>query len=139
MGTLKLELGSGGVIENNEADYGGGILATFHGELTITGGSIQKNTARKKGGGVYIGNPSTTKDVPLIFNMTGGTIFGENNADKTNTVGSGGRGKAVYIRRNASGSNSTDSNPYVRDTTITSVYYSGTFSNAFGTISNVNP
>ncbi|MDR2785872.1 MAG: hypothetical protein LBB83_08165 [Treponema sp.] len=126
-GTLKLELGAGGIIANNEADHGGGIYVEAHGIITLTGGSIQNNKARKNGGGVYIGSPSRD-DIALSFTMTGGTIYGEG-SDKSNTVDSGGSGKAVYIIKTSIPAPNPKPAPIVHNTTVTSLDYSGTKSN----------
>ncbi len=62
---------SGGVITGNKASasssYGGGVYST--GSLIVSGGTISKNEA-SSGGGVY--------SVGSTFNMTGGTITGNN-------------------------------------------------------------
>ena len=63
--TRSLEM-FGGKISKNEADYGGGIYNEGQKEVTMKGGNISDNTSRKSGGGVYL----TTG----TFNMSGGTI-----------------------------------------------------------------
>jgi hypothetical protein len=126
MGSLNLDLSAGGIIANNEADYGGGIYAGAHGAVTMTGGSIQNNKARKNGGGVYISDPSRD-DIALSFTMTGGTIYGQDNATESNTVG--GNGKAVYIIHTSIPAPTPVLPPIVHESTVTSLVYSGTKSN----------
>jgi hypothetical protein len=75
---------SGGFIRNNSALAGGGVYIT-NGEFTMTGGEISGNTAPDRGGGVYI------NDSAAIFNMSGGSITGNNN------TGSGYGGGGVYM------------------------------------------
>ena len=42
---------SGGIIENNKGNYGGGVCSI--GTFTMTGGVIQNNTASKMGDDIY--------------------------------------------------------------------------------------
>lgn len=43
-----------GVIEGNQADYGGGVCVFIDGEFVMNNGSIENNTATYVGGGVYV-------------------------------------------------------------------------------------
>lgn len=77
-------------MEDNEADYGGGVyIGNILASFTMNGGTIANNTATKYGGGVYCeaskqyGSNDTAK-----INLTGGTITG-------NTAGIAGGG--VYF------------------------------------------
>jgi len=63
---------SGGNINNNSSQYGGGVCL-FGSTFTMTGGNIRGNTARFEGGGVYLSNAS-------IFTKTGGNIDTSNKA-----------------------------------------------------------
>lgn len=77
-------------MEDNEADYGGGVyIGNILASFTMNGGTIANNTATKYGGGVYCeaskqyGSNDTAK-----INLNGGTITG-------NTAGIAGGG--VYF------------------------------------------
>lgn len=77
-------------MEENEADYGGGVyIGNILASFTMNGGTIANNTATKYGGGVYCeaskryGSEDTAK-----INLNGGTITG-------NTAGIAGGG--VYF------------------------------------------
>lgn len=77
-------------MEDNEADYGGGVyIGNILASFTMNGGTIANNTATKYGGGVYCeaskqyGSEDTAK-----INLNGGTITG-------NTAGIAGGG--VYF------------------------------------------
>lgn len=77
-------------MEDNEADYGGGVyIGNILASFTMNGGTIVNNTATKYGGGVYCeaskryGSEDTAK-----INLNGGTITG-------NTAGIAGGG--VYF------------------------------------------
>lgn len=63
---------TGGTIEGNTADYGGAVYAAY-GELTLMGGAITGNTATTKGGGIYC-----APEIPTVYlsgspNVTGNT------------------------------------------------------------------
>lgn len=82
------------VIENNEAENGGGIFCTQFkanngpdGSVVINGGTIKNNTATKgAGGGIYYDDGSTSESVAVTMN--GGSII----ENKAATEGGG-----VYI------------------------------------------
>ena len=80
MGTIGIYDGilemSGGIIRNNQAVNGAGVLVQSGGSMTMTGGEISGNTATAAGGGIYI-------STGCEFTMTGGEISG-------NTAPSGG-------------------------------------------------
>lgn len=57
-------------IRNNEAEYGAGIHVTGGGKLTLEGNTIEGNTAKNEGGGVYVSFTSS------LFTLTGNSIAG---------------------------------------------------------------
>lgn len=63
-GTLQME---GGSIHDNMSASGGGIYSNYGSVCTISGGSIQNNTAKSYGGGIYSNSSS-------IWTMSGGSI-----------------------------------------------------------------
>ncbi len=67
---------SGGIIRNNQAANGAGVLVQSGGSMVLSGGEISGNTATGAGGGIYI-------STGCEFTMSGGTISG-------NTAPSGG-------------------------------------------------
>lgn len=77
-------------MEDNEADYGGGVyLANILAAFTMNGGTIANNTATKYGGGVYCeANKQYGSNDTAKINLNGGTITG-------NTAGIAGGG--VYF------------------------------------------
>lgn len=77
-------------MEDNEADYGGGVyVANILAAFTMNGGTIANNTARKYGGGVYCeANKQYGSNDTAKINLNGGTITG-------NTAGIAGGG--VYF------------------------------------------
>ena len=75
-------LGSGAVLKNNRADYGGGVYVNYKSNFYIDGGTISGNTAAG-GGGVYVGGISS------VFIMTDGMVW-DNQADD---------GGGVYVTR----------------------------------------
>ncbi len=89
-GGAKLTLLAGASIENNTAQYGGGVYIE-DGSFTMSGGEIRDNTATVNAGGVYI-NSGT-------FSMSGGTIGGDSasDANKANIDGGG-----IFINHGAS-------------------------------------
>lgn len=89
-GTSEFVMNGTARMEDNEADYGGGVyVANILAAFTMNGGTIANNTATKYGGGVYCearkqyGSEDTAK-----INLNGGTITG-------NTAGIAGGG--VYF------------------------------------------
>lgn len=60
---------SGGVIRNNKAANGAGVLVQSGGSMVLSGGEISGNTATGAGGGIYI-------STGCEFTMTGGTVTG---------------------------------------------------------------
>ena len=77
-------------MEDNEADYGGGVyIGNILASFTMNGGTIANNTARKYGGGVYCeANKQYGSNDTAKINLNGGTITG-------NTAGIAGGG--VYF------------------------------------------
>lgn len=77
-------------MEDNEADYGGGVyMANILAAFTMNGGTIANNTATKYGGGVYCeANKQYGSNDTAKINLNGGTITG-------NTAGIAGGG--VYF------------------------------------------
>jgi hypothetical protein len=74
--SLVMESGS---ISGNEADIDGGGLYLMKGaSFNMTAGSIAGNKAGAKGGGVYVGG-----DAGAVL-VTGGTIYGKDDADNSN-------------------------------------------------------
>ena len=61
---------NGGIVENNNAYYGGGIY--IKGKATMNGGVIRNNVATNKGGGIYLS--VAEGDSSHYFRMTDGTI-----------------------------------------------------------------
>ena len=100
---------TGGTINDNIADRGGGVFVGRNGTFNMTGGNITGNIAREYGGGVFIEREGT-------FVKTRGAITGfaddpngnvvENNAGNTLT----NRGHAVYL---------DNLSPRHRETTVT--------------------
>lgn len=83
-----IEINAGLILENNAAD-GGGFYT--NGQIKVSGGVFSKNTATKRGGGIYLGGNGK-------FTMTGGLIDG----NKAATNGGG-----VWAGTTGSGSGST--------------------------------
>jgi len=79
----KLEIYDGVILQNNTAQWGGGV-AISGGTFTMYGGTIKGNNTTNGGGGVYVGGGT--------FNMTGGSI-----SINTVTTGGGGKGGGVYV------------------------------------------
>lgn len=77
-------------MEDNEADYGGGVyIGNILASFTMNGGTIANNTATKYGGGVYCeANKQYGSEDTAKINLNGGTITG-------NTAGIAGGG--VYF------------------------------------------
>lgn len=107
-------------MEDNEADYGGGVyIGNILASFTMNGGTIANNTARKYGGGVYCeASKQYGSDDTAKINLNGGTITG-------NTAGIAGGGVyfggmttckvngTVNITGNTQGDNKTASNLHV--------------------------
>ena len=89
-GTSELVMNGTARMEDNEADYGGGVyVANILAAFTMNGGTIANNTARKYGGGVYCeANKQYGSNDTAKINLNGGTITG-------NTAGIAGGG--VYF------------------------------------------
>lgn len=78
---------SGGEIKNNEAYIQGGGVSVLRGNFTMDGtASITENSSTYHGGGVYIGNGSSSGD--SVFEMRNGTISG-NTIKEDGYVGAG--------------------------------------------------
>ena len=78
---------SGGTIQNNTANIGGGICLDYGSTLNMTGGEIKNNHAVigsssdvnikcGAGGGVALANKYSVSGSPMTFNLSGGTISG---------------------------------------------------------------
>lgn len=91
---------TGGTISKNTAKNGGGVIIQTKSAFTMTGGKITGNTATSTGGGVYVSTSTT-------FTMTGGAIDA-NHA----TVGGGGvcllRSTATFKGGSVSNNTSVD-------------------------------
>lgn len=89
-GTSEFVMNGTARMEDNEADYGGGVyLANILAAFTMNGGTIANNTATKYGGGVYCeANKQYGSNDTAKINLNGGTITG-------NTAGIAGGG--VYF------------------------------------------
>ena len=89
-GTSEFVMNGTARMEDNEADYGGGVyVANILAAFTMNGGTIANNTARKYGGGVYCeANKQYGSNDTAKINLNGGTITG-------NTAGIAGGG--VYF------------------------------------------
>jgi len=82
-------------LRNNITDLGGGVYVK-KGIFEMKGGTISGNTAKDKGGGVYI---AELKDGGGTFIKTGGTIHGSEDGldeDRKNKAGDKGGGDALY-------------------------------------------
>lgn len=73
---------------------GGGIACVNGGKLSITGGSVTANYSHEAGGGVYAGFYSKNNGKNISFEMTGGTIAGNesDNAEGGGLRVAGGEG-----------------------------------------------
>lgn len=89
-GTSEFVMNGTARMEDNEADYGGGVyVANILAAFTMNGGTIANNTATKYGGGVYCeANKQYGSNDTAKINLNGGTITG-------NTAGIAGGG--VYF------------------------------------------
>lgn len=89
-GTSEFAMNGTARMEDNEADYGGGVyVANILAAFTMNGGTIANNTATKYGGGVYCeANKQYGSNDTAKINLNGGTITG-------NTAGIAGGG--VYF------------------------------------------
>lgn len=89
-GTSEFVMNGTARMEDNEADYGGGVyVANILAAFTMNGGTIANNTATKYGGGVYCeANKQYGSEDTAKINLNGGTIIG-------NTAGIAGGG--VYF------------------------------------------
>lgn len=79
---------------NNGLLGGGGIACTHGGKLSITSGFVTANYSREAGGGVYAGFYSKNNGKNISFEMTGGTIAGNesDNAEGGGLRVAGGEG-----------------------------------------------
>lgn len=79
---------------NNGLLGGGGITCTHGGKLSITSGFVTANYSREAGGGVYAGFYSKNNGKNISFEMTGGTIAGNesDNAEGGGLRVAGGEG-----------------------------------------------
>lgn len=99
---------SDGLLSENEAAFGGGIMVQDNTELFIKGGTISQNQASGTGGGYYIWRGSQLRQTGgscqknkaenaggayispnCTFTMTGGDVSGNNPGDQKNTTGDG--------------------------------------------------
>ena len=89
-GTSEFVMNGTARMEDNEADYGGGVyVANILAAFTMNGGTIANNTATKYGGGVYCeANKQYGSNDTAKINLNGSTITG-------NTAGIAGGG--VYF------------------------------------------
>lgn len=89
-GTSEFVMNGTARMEDNEADYGGGVyIGNILASFTMNGGTIANNTATKYGGGVYCeANKQYGSNDTAKINLNGGTITG-------NTAGIAGGG--VYF------------------------------------------
>ena len=89
-GTSEFVMNGTARMEDNEADYGGGVyIGNILASFTMNGGTIANNTATKYGGGVYCeANKQYGSEDTAKINLNGGTITG-------NTAGIAGGG--VYF------------------------------------------
>ncbi|MDZ4814240.1 MAG: CSLREA domain-containing protein [Pseudomonadota bacterium] len=65
------------VVEGNAGNYGGGVLNTSTGTLTVTRTTIRSNLASGIGGGLYLEGPTTIRDSTVhsnTANLSGGGI-----------------------------------------------------------------
>ena len=105
---------TGGTISGNTSVSGGGVFVSGYGDFTISNGNISNNTASSNGGGVYLSGPSTMTGGTISGNTAlqgggvaidwssgsftksgGGTIYGKNEAENSNTAYSDTYGHAV--------------------------------------------
>lgn len=98
-GSAEVTLGSGAIITENTACYGGGV-SVFNGKLTVNDGAvISKNTAKEDGsgsgygGGIYVG-----KNGSLL--LAGGMIGDSTSLDNGNNAIRGG---GIYLAYNDDG------------------------------------
>lgn len=109
---------------NNGVLGGGGIACTHGGKLSIADGLITANYSHEAGGGVYAGFYSKNNGKNISFEMTGGTIAGNesdnaeggglrvaggeggDNVGTTATINAGESGK-IYITNNKTMTGST--------------------------------
>jgi hypothetical protein len=80
----------GRIAGNTAATYGGGVGLTTQASFIMKGGFIEGNKG-SRGGGVWLRNDTTNP-----FTMTGGTIYGSDNAEKGNTATAANGGHALY-------------------------------------------
>ena len=71
---------TGGSIRDNQADTGGGIYVGGGGQLQVSGGQLNGNTAVNNGGGIYSKGTSSARNGQIT--MTGGSVY-------ANTAGNG--------------------------------------------------
>jgi len=96
---------TGGTIANNTAMAGGGVFTFSTGsKFTMTGGDIKGNTVVGRGGGLYIYNG--------IFEKTGGTIYGSDGEENSNST-TGGADDGHAVRKSAF---SVGGNAYIDNT-----------------------
>jgi hypothetical protein len=83
----------GRIAENTTPTYGGGTMIMI-GSFIMEGGVIEKNSAAR-GGGIYIYNT----EIHAPFTMTGGTVYGSDNAENANTATAANGGHVLYDAR----------------------------------------
>jgi len=106
----------GGLIEHNQvlgnAADGGGVRLML-GRMYMTGGIIRANIAERNGGGIAVGNNSSSVS-PTTFTMSGGTIGGPLVVDGNTSTGWGGGAMlasgTMYLDQGRIENNSTPSN-----------------------------
>jgi len=103
IGTFTMS-GSAKIIKNTAGSYGGGVNVTSisgnNASFIMNGGEISDNTAGNSGGGVYMTQSGTT-----TFTMSGGTIYGTDNAALTNKVTGSATLKGVAFYNNSGTAN----------------------------------
>ena len=121
-GTATFTMSGTARMENNEAGMGGALyVRNAPAEVTISGGTMQNNTARKSGGAInsranrYM---SSTSDYVVKLTLTGGAIKNNTAGIKGGGVYFGGIttctvGGALNITGNTQGESKTASNLYV--------------------------
>lgn len=87
-GTSEFVMNGTARMEDNEADYGGGVyMANILASFTMNGGTIANNTATKYGGGVYCeANKQYGSEDTAKINLNGGTITGQHRRESPAAV-----------------------------------------------------
>src|SRR5699024_7489434 len=77
------------VIRDNTATWGGGVATTGARTVLSENASITENQSQRNGAGVYVEGYTNFDNVPGVFEMTGGSITG-------NQVTGSGWGAGIY-------------------------------------------